>query len=230
MLAIQNAQLTIPVRVQNHSLDMVVDTGSPVSILPRWAVSGDLEKSERELCGYGGSQFQVLGTCDVTMLCKGMEAVCIVYVVPFGRPIMGLDLMEVFAVNVVDNSVCTVSQPPSSPDPPEQPKQSEPQPGQPPPPILGFQHRVTVNPSVTPVQQPLRRLPWAVRDEVSARLDQLERDGIIEKVEASEWVSPLVVGRKRDGGVRLCVDMRDCQRRYFLTTVRSSVRQSYDSI
>ena len=47
---------------------------------------------------------------------------------------------------------------------------------------------------------------------MSARLDELERDGVIEKVEASEWVSPLVVGRKRDGGVRLCVDMRQVNR------------------
>ena len=64
-----------------------------------------------------------------------------------------------------------------------------------------------VDPSVLPVRQPLRRLPLAVIDEVSARIDQLERQGVVEKVSAAKWVSPLVVGRKRDGSIRLCVDM-----------------------
>ena len=58
------------------------------------------------------------------------------------------------------------------------------------------------------MRQPLRRLPLAVVDEVSARLDELEEQGVVEKVSASSWVSPLVVGRKRDGAIRLCVDMR----------------------
>ena len=71
---------------------------------------------------------------------------------------------------------------------------------------------MTVDPNVTPVRQPLRRLPLSVKEEVGARLDQLEREGVIERVEASEWVSPLVVGRKRDGSVRLCVDMRQVNR------------------
>ena len=48
-----------------------------------------------------------------------------------------------------------------------------------------------------------------MRQKVSEALDQLERDGIIEKVvDATPWVSPLVVIPKKDGDVRLCVDMR----------------------
>ena len=59
-----------------------------------------------------------------------------------------------------------------------------------------------------PVGQPLRRLPLAVVDEVCGRINELERQGVIEKVSASRWISPLVVGRKRDGSIRLCVDLR----------------------
>jgi hypothetical protein len=48
-----------------------------------------------------------------------------------------------------------------------------------------------------------------MRQRVSEALEQLERDGIIEKfVDATPWVSPLVVIPKKDGDVRLCVDMR----------------------
>ena len=44
------------------------------------------------------------------------------------------------------------------------------------------------------------------------RLAELESAGIIESVSASEWVSPLVVGRKRNGDLRLCVDLRKVNR------------------
>uniref|UniRef100_A0A1X7SFW8 Reverse transcriptase domain-containing protein n=1 Tax=Amphimedon queenslandica TaxID=400682 RepID=A0A1X7SFW8_AMPQE len=38
-------------------------------------------------------------------------------------------------------------------------------------------------------------------------LEEMERDGIIEK-SSSEWASPLVIVKKKDGGIRLCVDYR----------------------
>ena len=71
---------------------------------------------------------------------------------------------------------------------------------------------MTVDPTMPPVRQSLHRLPLSVIDEVSDRIDQLEKQGIIERVSASSWVSPLVVGRKRDGSVRLYVDMRHVNR------------------
>lgn len=213
VLSVGQSQLSVPATVGNRAVDFVVDTGSPVSILPRSMVEGELEEADNELCVYNGSKLQVLGKKSVTMSCKGKTVSVSVYVVPCGRPLMGLDLMKVFAVNVVDNKVCHVSagipsdpasSTPTSPGPEAsphlQPSQS--------PSILGFQHRVKVNPSVPPVRQPLRRLPLTVKDEVSDRLDELERQGVIERVSAASWVSPLVVGRKRDGRIRLCVDMR----------------------
>ena len=81
--------------------------------------------------------------------------VCI-HVVPKGRALMGLDLMEVFSVNIVGNRVCAVFTAPSQSSPvmePEPADQSVSQPAHSPadppgvqPAILGFQHRVTVNP------------------------------------------------------------------------------------
>lgn len=40
-------------------------------------------------------------------------------------------------------------------------------------------------------------------------LNRLLQAGIIERIDASEWVSPIVVARKRGGGLRLCVDLRE---------------------
>ncbi len=40
-------------------------------------------------------------------------------------------------------------------------------------------------------------------------LQKLVKQDVIEPVDASEWVSPIVVTRKKDGGIRLCVDLRE---------------------
>ncbi len=38
-------------------------------------------------------------------------------------------------------------------------------------------------------------------------LQKLVKQDVIEPVDVSEWVSPIVVTRKKDGGIRLCVDL-----------------------
>lgn len=82
-----------------------------------------------------------------------------------------------------------------------------------PPPEIGcvkqFVHKVKVDPTVQPVRQKLRRLPFAVRDAVSTELDRLLQAGIIEEIDASAWVSPIAVTRKKNGGIRMCTDLRE---------------------
>ena len=61
-----------------------------------------------------------------------------------------------------------------------------------------------------PVAQPVRRLPFGLREKVDKKLDELLKEDIIEEVHSdpTELVSPLVVVPKRDGDLRICVDMR----------------------
>ncbi|KAI2642379.1 Retrovirus-related Pol polyprotein from transposon opus [Labeo rohita] len=75
--------------------------------------------------------------------------------------------------------------------------------------VKRFIHKVQVSSTVKPVRQKLRHLPLSIRKEVSTELNLLLTSGIIELIDASEWVSPLVVVRKRDGRIRLCVDLRE---------------------
>ena len=75
--------------------------------------------------------------------------------------------------------------------------------------LKNTQVRLHIDDSVEPVAQPPRRIPFHLQRQVSEEIDSLERQGIIEKVDgATAWVSPLVVAPKKNGGVRLCVDMR----------------------
>ena len=74
--------------------------------------------------------------------------------------------------------------------------------------LSAFAHQPLINPSVKPVIQPLRRIPLALRDPVSAELQRLLEAGIIEPVDASPWVSNLTVAKKKSGGLRVCMDLR----------------------
>ena len=66
-----------------------------------------------------------------------------------------------------------------------------------------------VDPNVTPVAQPLRRTPFQLRERVEEKLKQLVELDIIEPVAGpTPWVNPTVIAPKRDGDIRLCIDMR----------------------
>ena len=61
--------------------------------------------------------------------------------------------------------------------------------------------------AASPIRLPPYRLPHAYRDIVKSELEEMERDGIIER-STSEWAFPTVLVKKKDGSLRLCVDYR----------------------
>jgi hypothetical protein len=75
--------------------------------------------------------------------------------------------------------------------------------------LKDHQVRLHVDPSVTPVAQTVRRIPFSLRDKVESKVKELQELDIIEPVEGpTPWVSPVVVVPKPSGDIRLCVDMR----------------------
>ena len=75
--------------------------------------------------------------------------------------------------------------------------------------IKGFSHKPFINPTIPPVAQPLRRLPLSMETRVMAELEQMQRDGIIEPIDASPWVSNMVITPKPNDKLRICGDMRN---------------------
>ena len=57
------------------------------------------------------------------------------------------------------------------------------------------------------VRLPPYRLPHAYRVSVQKELKEMLELGIIEPT-SSEWASPMVVIKKNDGSLRICVDYR----------------------
>lgn len=56
----------------------------------------------------------------------------------------------------------------------------------------GFVHRIKTQLEVLPVTSKLRRLPLTLRPQVSEELRRLEKLDVIERINASEWVSPIL--------------------------------------
>ena len=53
-----------------------------------------------------------------------------------------------------------------------------------------------------------RPVPFALKGKIAAELNRLERIGELEKVELSEWATPIVPVLKPDGIFRICGDYR----------------------
>ena len=72
-----------------------------------------------------------------------------------------------------------------------------------------YELTIHIDKTVKPIAQPIRRLPFKVREKVDKKLEELEAKGIIESVSGpTPWVSSLVAVHKPNGDVRVCVDMR----------------------
>ena len=66
-----------------------------------------------------------------------------------------------------------------------------------------------IDPLVTPVKMPLRKVPLSVQDRLEPELNRLEKQGVIERVtEPTECISGMVVTEKKNGLLRVCIDPR----------------------
>ena len=75
--------------------------------------------------------------------------------------------------------------------------------------LKNYQSKLHIDLQVIPVVQKMRRIPFSLKDKVTAKVNELLENDIIERVEGpTTWISPVVVAPKPSGDIRLCVDMR----------------------
>lgn len=67
---------------------------------------------------------------------------------------------------------------------------------------------ISIDIKVQPVAQAYRQIAVALEQKVEQKLDDWLELDIVEMVQSSSWVSPLVAVPKENGEIRLCVDMR----------------------
>ena len=72
------------------------------------------------------------------------------------------------------------------------------------------EYEIKIDDTVTPVVHPPRSVPAALRQNVKDELVHLEKCGIIAKIsKPTQWVNSMVVVQKKNGKVRICIDLRD---------------------
>ncbi|XP_037093062.1 uncharacterized protein K02A2.6-like [Pollicipes pollicipes] len=161
-----------------------------------WRIScSRASHSSQSLYGFGKNPLSVKGTLPTVVRFNGQDVPATFYLVetPNQEAITGLDLLNALSITLhpASHSIYSV----------ETEAQHLPA-------IEGYEHRIVLKPGAVPTAYRLRRLPLSVREEVSAELQRLLQACVIEKVGASEWVSPLAVSRRKDGRMRICVDLR----------------------
>ena len=75
--------------------------------------------------------------------------------------------------------------------------------------LRDYQVKLHINENVKPIIQPHHRLPYHLHKDVSEESKKLVDQGIIEKVknQPTPWISSAVCTPKKNGGLRICVDM-----------------------
>ncbi|KAI3358905.1 hypothetical protein L3Q82_015296 [Scortum barcoo] len=196
---------------------------------PRWRL---ITAGAEELYGYGHAKIGMVGTCTFSVSYGSRFLLAFTFELSrHGANLLGFDLFCALGFSITDNTgtaILTVTTPwqhrwPSL--------------------FFGLgclntvNHQPLIDPTVSPVIQPLRRLPLSLRDNVTAKLQKLLDAGIIERVDASPWISNLVVAKKKSAGLRPCVDHRQANKavipdKYSLPTMEEvfsklDLRQGY---
>ncbi|XP_060726840.1 uncharacterized protein K02A2.6-like [Tachysurus vachellii] len=223
MLLIQdtnvNTKLQCTVEVQTgailRSVTLTVDTGASVSVLPK-AIYEDyfgkvpLQPPAARLVTYSRTPIDVLGCMHATVKKDCNTCAVDFYIVEKGTALMGMDLITALQLSIKGDTILsepvTTANAGSSESVLQLSTHAEMSSvGC----VTGFMHKVKISDAVTPVRQKLRRLPFSVRTAVSVEIERLLSAGIIERIDASPWVSPIVVTMKKTGGIRMCMDLRE---------------------
>lgn len=190
---------TISAKTSTYKVDLVVDTGSAVSIIPKNVYRKHfsqicLVEPPSSLLTYTKSKVPVLGCLPAKVQHGEVASDAMLYVVKTGTALLGLDLFRTLKLSIGSNNT----------DPETMLKSTVTLPAAPVDKVVsavigkklglakGFVHKMKMKDDIQTVQQKLRQLPVSIREAVSAEIDRLLEMDVIERIDASPWVSPIV--------------------------------------
>ncbi|XP_003737424.1 uncharacterized protein K02A2.6-like [Galendromus occidentalis] len=199
------------IRVDGSHIDFMIDSGAQVSVLNEFTYKTylretPLKQTNRKIWAYNRKIIETVGVTEASVDYEGRSVRGLFFVARSGANVLGVDIMRKSGMTInVREGTCHVASLRELDFESEFPEVFDDGPSN----VRHFCHKVRVRPEVTPKQQRCRRLPFAIRERVRAVIDRLEQEGVIERIQASEWISPIVVAEKKNGDVRLCVDLRE---------------------
>ena len=188
----------VSIKIGDVVVEMVIDTGATTDILDEATYHNihqnedtELQPTTKRLFAYGSdSQLTILGKFDTTIAFKDKYKDTTIHVVQGShgsllsyKTAMDLGILDLHVNHVSDTvpvheQLCRqysgifngIGR------------------------LKGVEVKLHIDQSVPPVAQRARRIPFHMRKKVARELDQLEQQGIIEKVDGpTPWVSPLVI-------------------------------------
>ncbi|XP_063952169.1 uncharacterized protein K02A2.6-like [Lytechinus pictus] len=200
--------------VNNEPVEFKIDTGAQANILPetiyhKLKPKPKLQKAKVKLTGYYETNIPVKGRYYVQMEYKGIKHSVQCLIIPGNRqPLLGLrtseELYLVKRVYHVDKQTeiktgKTVVQDYDNV-------------------FVGLgclpgKHHITLKDNAQPVQHACRKVPFPIQKKLKEELDKMENMDVIKQVdEPTDWMSSLVVVKKKNGQLRVCLDPRDLNR------------------
>lgn len=199
-------------RVNGKTFKMELDTGSAVSVISKSefkAQFGDLplKSTSVTLKTYSGEKVVPLGVFEVEVDYEGQTAKLNLYVVEKGGPaLFGRDWLQKIQLNW-KNIKCLHHFPAGEnldnilkcyPSVFQDGIGS----------VKDIKASLHLKPDTKPKFMKPRPVAYSLKPKVEEELDKLEKQGIIYKVDTSEWATPIVAIPKKDSSVRICGDFK----------------------
>lgn len=214
--AVTSKTPAVTVKIQDSDISFLVDTGASVNIIngtdyDKMSDRPKLQNPSPQIFAYGSTDpLPVRGFFRTKIQYKEKHTQAGFYVVDTNgnraksRSLLGADTAQV--LNIVQFAFSSSV---SSSIPDQFPVLFDGTLGK----IQDVKVKLHIDSTVQPVAQRHRRIPFHIRKDVETEIERLEKMDVIEKVDgATPWISPAVIVPKKNGGVRVCVDMREANR------------------
>ena len=203
-----DSRILVPLLLNGSSkVNFELDTGASVSVISEKTWRDDLKgiplkKSGISLRTYTGKRLKVVGKVDVNVEYEKQTASLPLHVLEGNGPsLLGRNWLRSIQLNwgsikrVVNNLDELL-------DKHREVFQDE----------LGVfknvKAKLHIKPDVKPKYCKPRSVPYALREPIERGIERLVEQGVLEKVEYSDWAAPIVPVMKPDGSVRICGDYK----------------------
>ena len=214
---VDNDPFFLKLSVENIDVNFEIDTGSTLSVLPldffkrKFSNNYKLKPSDVKLRTYDGKIIFPKGEVSLTVQNGHIKQKCSFLVVQGGqRPLIGRDLIRSLQIHLGSEVVTQHSLNSESLKDLTNKISTEYADlfdGK-----LGLYKHDKINLSVDSKASPKffrpRSNPYAFRKGVDSELDRLENEGVITKIQTSDWGTPLVPVLKPDNTIRVCADYK----------------------
>lgn len=203
----------ITINIEGRNVNMEFDTGATLSTISlndykNLNINKKTFKTNMKLRTYTGEIFKPVGVSYVKCHYKDQTFYGKLYIINKNvDPILGRSWMKEFNIKLAD--IRTIETYEKVPKLEKLLEEYEPTVfssnlGE----IPNYRGHLTLKENCQPIFIKPRRIPYALRTKVDNEIDRLEKQGIITKIDHSDWGTPVVPIVKPNGSIRLCADYK----------------------